>query len=322
MIVAADIPDLVATGRISALAGHGGFASYATIPSNIRAVENALLFAAGLIRFCVLSGPSGWGKTSLVDALAGLMVSLDKSNAPFILGSTELVRRYGAYDPQRPLIIEDAQESIWRQKERALVNQIVERRIRARRPTLMVMTGEPCVSELRHTLPYFRRWSLSRINSPSSPERRVVAHMMAANTGLQLGDPLLTLIASRLNGNGRSLNGAMNRLRLAGEVWKSDHEMLQACGVLHPFFLDNGSFDLGHTILEKARECGDQPEDLAAYVMVRVSGLPEDSVARYLDIRAGEVFRAASRVDRKLPQNTGLQQQLDCTIRAIVREIG
>src|SRR5687767_10490030 len=46
------------------------FESLAAVPSNVEALETALLFATGLQSFAALVGPSGWGKTHLLEAVS------------------------------------------------------------------------------------------------------------------------------------------------------------------------------------------------------------------------------------------------------------
>ena len=46
------------------------FDTIATLPSNVEAVEAALQFAVGANPFMVLVGPSGWGKTHLLECVA------------------------------------------------------------------------------------------------------------------------------------------------------------------------------------------------------------------------------------------------------------
>lgn len=315
------VAELMASGRMSSLISHDVFKQFATVPSNLGAVENSLLFAAGLAKQCVLTGPSGWGKSALVNAMSGLMEAIDRQK-PVCLDSADLVRRHRSIDPNLPLILEGAQECLRRQKEHAMIQQILERRIRSKKPTFLVMTSQPSVCELRRTLPYFRRWTISRMGTPSAPERRVIAQMMAEGEGLSLGDPLLSLLSSKLNGNGLSLQGALKRLRLEGEEWRTDEQILQACGILNPFFLDNGTFDLGHTIFDCARGLSDQPIELAAYAMRRISRLPEDAVARHLEVSPSEVFRMANRITRKLGQSEELRSQAARLTHLVVKEIG
>jgi len=248
------------------------------------------------------------------------MVALGRPSA-ICLASTDFLRRERSIDPQRPLILEDVQESLLRQKERTLLQQILERRIRSKRQTMLIMTSRPVVSELRRALPYFGRWSVSRIDTPSAPERRIIAQMMSESSGMKLADSLLGLLSCKLTGNGRSIKGALSRLRLEGESWQTDDEVLRACGVLYPFFLDNGTFDLGHTIYDCAKNLVDQPAELAAYTMRKVSGLPEDAVARHLEVSPSEVFRMANRVTRKLGQSEELRAQAERLAHLVVREI-
>ena len=47
-----------------------GFDTLAVVPSNVRAVESGLLFANGLLAHVAVVGPSGWGKSHLLEAVA------------------------------------------------------------------------------------------------------------------------------------------------------------------------------------------------------------------------------------------------------------
>lgn len=303
------------------LGGNRHFARFAAIPSNLDALKNALLFDSGTEIHQVLCGPSGWGKTALVRAVSDSMGDRDRNSRPIVISAAELLRANRFEDPLRPLIVEDAQETLNRQKGRTILNQILERRLRAKRATMLVMTAEPCPCELRSALPFFGRWTISRINLPSEPEKRVIVELMAKNEGLQLASPLVTLMASRLNGNGLSLAGALKRLRLEGESFRSEEEVLHACGVLNPYFLDNGSFDLRHTISECANSLPGDSEELAIYTMHRLSRLPEDVVARHMDRTPSEVFRMTNRVSRKLGTSEELRRRAQELTHLIVREI-
>ena len=46
------------------------FSTIAGVPSNIQAVETGLMFANANTNFVALVGPSGWGKTHLMEAIA------------------------------------------------------------------------------------------------------------------------------------------------------------------------------------------------------------------------------------------------------------
>lgn len=306
-----------ARAQIGALALHETYSSFAAIPSNLRAVENSLLFAVGESPYCVMFGPSGWGKSSLIEAMSRLCAAMS-GKSPICMPSADILRRHRTLDPARPLVLEDVQESFCKQKDKFVLQHLLERRIRAKRPTFLVLTSEPSTGELRRALPYFQRWAISRIGTPTTPERRIIAHLMAEREGLRLADPLLSLLSSKLNGNGLSLSGALKRLRLAGEAWITDEEILRACGVLNPFFEDNGSFDLRHTICD----CASDSVELAAHLMLKVSHLPEDAVARQLEMSPSEVFRMANRVTRRLGQSDELRAQARELQRLVVKEIG
>src|SRR5471030_3525138 len=87
------------------------FGSLAALPSNVEAIEAALMFSAGLNPFVALVGPSGWGKTHLLNAV-GHRLALDTIVPPERLLVSEYLLSSQKADIPGPLILDDVQEAL------------------------------------------------------------------------------------------------------------------------------------------------------------------------------------------------------------------
>ncbi|MEQ1936270.1 MAG: hypothetical protein ABL962_20640, partial [Fimbriimonadaceae bacterium] len=174
---------------------------------------------------------------------------------------------------------------------------------------------------MRQWLPYYHRWMIETVGRPTSPEKRVLADHIARQEGLTVCDPLLAVLANRLSGNGLTLKGALTRLRLYGDRWVTDEEVLRAWGLLNPYFQDNGTWDLYHSLWELLVDRLGRDSDTAIYVMREVCGLPEDSLARYLELSPSEVHRATKRVATTLAKNPQAAGEMEKLMRRVVRRL-
>jgi chromosomal replication initiation ATPase DnaA len=174
---------------------------------------------------------------------------------------------------------------------------------------------------MRQWLPYFHRWNIETISCPTAPEKRVLADHMARNEGITLGDPLLAVLANRLSGNGLTLRGALTRLRLYGDRWVTDEEILRAWGLLNPYFLDNGTWDMHQSLWELLVDRLERDADTAIYVMRQVCGLPEDSIARFLEKSPSEIHRACKRVSANLQKASETSGDMEKLLRRVVRRL-
>ena len=274
------------------------FASFAPLPSNVEAVEACLRFSAGVEPLVALVGPSGWGKSHLLSATA---LHMQKGLTPLRLAAVvDHLRGPGDVDLPGPLLLEDCQEVLSKPKMRLTLRLLLERRVRAGRPTLLGFTLPRPTRAMGGLLPSERNWTLATLEAPAPEERVLLIEQMAAGEGLALSPRLIRIVATRMHGNGRTLSGALKRLRLSGTSWLDASATLRACGLLDPFFADNPGWDLKLKIVRlaernQARFGRVLPTDLAIYTMLREAGLGEADVARALEIEPGVAYVRAGR---------------------------
>ena len=279
------------------------FASFALLPSSSDARDAILQFAAGREPFVALVGPSGWGKSHLLGAAA---LQTARTAPPVRLASVcDHLRASGAVDVNGALLLDDCQEVLAKPKMRLMLRLLLERRVRAQRPTMLAFTLPRPTRALMGLLPMERSWNVAALEAPAAPERVMLIEQMALAEGLCLSPRLVRILATRMHGNGRTLSGALKRLRLAGASWLDAAATLRACGLLDPFFADNAAWDLKGVVARLAERHRTRfgrvlPADLAIYTMLRVANLGEADVARALGIEPSAAYLRASRFGQEV----------------------
>lgn len=295
--------------RLSSVLLHSegkSFDSIVTLPSNVQAVESSLLFSTGRLPFVALVGPSGWGKTHLLQAAATACAVVERIPRPVIISAKEWLSAAYQIDPSQPLIVDDAQEAIEQHKIRIQMRLALERRVRAGRPVLLAFSTPKPTRAMKSFLPaYHTAWVTATIEPPTANDRQRVVAAMAKAEGLALAESLVKILARKLPGDGRTFEGALKRLRLAEAKWLDAAATLRALGVLNPYFADHGSWDLREFILDAIyRRCKTEwNRDLALYVMLHVALLPEADVASFMEMEPGAAFSRAERF-RKLHEGS------------------
>lgn len=273
------------------------FASFAALPSNVEAVEAALRFSATLEPFVTIVGPSGWGKSHLLNATASRVA---QGSPPARLASVGDFLRGAETDGPGALLLDECQEVLTKPKMRLMLRLILERRVRMGRPTLLSFTMARPSRPLTNLLPAEKHWNVALLEAPASQERALLIEQMATAEGLALSRRLIRIMATRMHGNGRTLSGALKRLRLSGASWLDSSATLRACGLLDPFFSDNPGWDLKLKIARLAERNSARfgrvlPTDLAIYTMLREAALGEADVARALEIEPSAAYLRATR---------------------------
>lgn len=277
------------------------FGSLAVLPSNVAAVEAALRFATGLNAFTVILGPSGWGKTHILEGVSDKFAQ-KLQPAPLVMSANEWLATPG--DPSMPLILDDVQETTEKPRSRIQLRLALERRIKAGRATILAFTAAKRTRQLNAVLPSAKSWIVGCISEPAPTERMLIIAQLAEAQELSLSTNLTKVLAGKMRGNGRTLLGALRRLRLHGPIWTDVGGTLKACGLLDPFFADSGSWDLRGHILAVAKtfnstQYGVPMPELIAYTMLREASLCEVDVARSLKIEPGEAYARAARFERQ-----------------------
>lgn len=278
------------------------FAAFAPLPSNVEASEAALRFSANVEPLVALVGPSGWGKSHLLGAVA---LRMSKTSPPVRLASVGDHLRGGVSDTTGALLLDDCQEVLAKPKMRLMLRLLLERRVRAGRPTMLAFTLPRPTRAQVSLLPLERSWNVATLEAPAAAERALLIEQMAGAEGLALSPRLVRIVAHSMHGNGRTLSGALKRLRLTGPSWLDASATLRACGLLDPFFVDNAGWDLKLSVVRlaernRARFGRVLPADLAIYTLLRVACLGEADVARALKIEPGAAYLRASRFAQEI----------------------
>ncbi len=304
------------------------FASIAALPSNVEAIEAALLFSTGLASFVALVGPSGWGKSHLLEAVSSRL-GHDACPAPSRLELSTYLMNPLRFEQSRVLILDDVQDVLAKSKLRQSLRFNLERRVRGGKATILAFTSPKATRQIRALLPNQREWNVASIGAPEPAERVLLINQMSAAEGLALCPRLAKIIAYQMHGNGRTLSGALKRLRLTHTNWLDTRSTLRACGLLEPFFADNGSWDLKHKILRVAEQQKGQfaklsSTDLAIHTMLSEAGLAEVDVARAVSIEPAEAYVRSSRFRKTVEEdhevNSYVRQFMEHVVQSLAQD--
>lgn len=288
------------------------FANFAVLRSNVEAVEACLLFANRGHRFVAIGGPSGWGKTHLLDATAFHMERLHGIR-PEVRSAEAFLTQGGRFDQPEALLLDDCQLVASRPRLRLSLQYVLEQRVRTGKPTLLAYACGKCERPIMNMLPSKRSWIVGRIEPADIAEKASLLTKLSNAEDVHLSAALTKVLATRLHGNGRTLVGALRRLRLERNDWSERDSTLRACGVLDPFFADNSSWDLRHRIYREAERranefYGIKISELSAYTMLFEADLNEQAVAQYLNCAPAEAYLSASRFRRVLEDDESMKR--------------
>jgi energy-coupling factor transporter ATP-binding protein EcfA2 len=281
------------------------FDPLAAIPSNVEAIETAMSFGTGHERLVLIVGPTGWGKTRILEASAKTAKEVQKTNARVIDAAT-WAHSVHALDPDQPLWLDNVHDAMSKARTRVPLQLALARRAQAKRPTMLAASCNGN-REIAQLVPNYRDWNVVRIKVPSKPERQLVVTHLAQRMGVELSDSLSSIISHRLGGSARAIEGALRRLQLAGPTWTSDIEAIRACGILTPLFDDNGQWDMrttmsesAHKFLESAEEPNLDERSLAIFGMRHWAHIPEADVAHFFEATGGQIYGSVRRYRERI----------------------
>ncbi|MFZ4507544.1 MAG: AAA family ATPase [Fimbriimonas sp.] len=291
------------------------FASLAVLPSNVEALEEGLHFTTGRQTFMAITGPSGWGKTHLLEAIA-YRLTQTHGQTIHVVGAMDFLANPTRMNSPLPLLVDDVHEPLARRKQQDILRRALERRVRAKRPTVLAFTTPKPTHEIRHLLPNSREWAILNIRAPEPAERLTLIQHLAQEEGLSMANSLLRIMAFQIFGNGNTLVGALKRLRLSGPEWLTARASLRACGLLGPFFTDNPDWDLRaklHQLSEQSRSMFPlvQSDELAIYALLHIAECCEADVARSFGIEPSEAYTRAGRFMRQASETAVVARYID-----------
>lgn len=292
------------------------------MPSNVEAVEAALTFAGGSNPFAALVGPTGWGKTHLMEAVAG-QVSREEGCAIPIHNAVEWAGSAHGADHDQPLLLDNVQDALVRPKVRQSIRAMLDRRVKRGLPTMLSFTANRPTRPLKSLLPSCQDWTVASIKAPDPREKMVVISQISQAEGVAISQGLARLLAYKMRGNGRTLVGALKRLRLYGPVWLDSRATLKACGILDPFFADNSAWDLKEQI-NRISTSGDfrysraGSPDMAIFAMLREACLSEAEIARFHGIGPSEVYQRSAKFEEHASLSESIKAELNTFIESVV----
>lgn len=301
------------------------FGPIAAVASNIQATEEARLFSLGLHSLAAVIGPSGWGKTHLLEAVASQCA--DGFNAK-VRSAPQWAQGGAAAERSEPLILDNVQDAASVAKLRQSLRIGLERRVRAGKRTFLSVHSSMSVREVRSLLPSSKDWIIVQIGVPTTAERSVIVSQICRRHEVHLGPDVNQLIAQRLEGNGSTLVGAIKRLRLHSQDWEGSFAALLACGILDPYFASSSGWDLREAIAKVAHEQKgiiprNRVKDLCLYIMLHVAQLNEAAAAQFFRIEPSEAFQRASSFARTVSQteweSDAVQRIVSETVRFLLQ---
>ena len=274
----------------------------APLACNIRAIEAAADFARAIKPFVAIVGPSGWGKTHLLDSTA-LAVGVYQGQAARVVDArTWALESLDPIDP-RPLILDDVQDVLGQPRARHCLTYGLERRARLNRPTMLGYSAASLHRDLHQLLPSGRPWVLAMIREPDVDDRETVVRQLAKKEGVRLSRLACRLVARMVSGNAYSISGALRRAKLEREDWSAPEEACALCGILLPHLSDadwdprDVVAEVTAGVLEKSGGYAKLTREISAYMLCREVGLSESDVADYLLLPPGEVYGWVRLVD-------------------------
>ncbi len=285
-----------------------GFGSLAELPSNVEAIEAALDFAIGQRPFVVISGPTGWGKTHLLECVSTHLAAEFRLRTRTCT-AIDWLNGHARIDARTPLILDDAQEAMTGTKQRVKLRLALERRIKSGSPVILAITSDKLTRHHRSLLPSIRGWSQHEISEPSVSDRVVLVDFMCKSERIRLSSSLTRLFAHRMRGTGNTYHGAITRLKTVHSHWTSPEEVLTACGLLDPFFADDSGWDLKEKIWAAGQACsshfpGRDLCGLCCYAMLTVARLGELEVARFCGIEPSKAREKSLRFRKSMENST------------------
>ncbi|ARU42269.1 hypothetical protein CCB80_14400 [Armatimonadetes bacterium Uphvl-Ar1] len=289
----------------------------AELPSNLAALALGLDFACGQQNFIGVGGPSGWGKSELLHRVREILkhsqgiITEVQSADQWAISNSPACRN-------SVLLLDDLQDALRSPRLRHLLRLRLEHRLRRNLPT-MICTAENFDKAIRNRIiSPLSGWHLAEINAPSLIERQRITHQIAKVERINLHPSIESLIALHLNGNGRSIRGALLRMKLVKSNWATLDDFAEACGVLMPFLIGEDGWDprdvvteaLNHVYLAWPSSAPLGKRAALAYLLNQVIRLAEEDVACFLRVRPGQVYRHCKSVQDRL-DNPEVRQFID-----------
>jgi chromosomal replication initiation ATPase DnaA len=254
-------------------------------------------FACRSTPFAIIQGPSGWGKSLLLEEAAGEARSKGADDVRLVSGQ-QPEKCASQIASAEVLIVDDVEMSGAPAKVRLRCSAALERRMRGGRP---ILCAAQCKGfNILSLLAFPRSWRRAELTEPTAREKEEILRSMCNSLGLNLTQEVVSLIGKLVRGDGRALSGALKRIRVAGRDRGRELSLIRAAGVLTPGLNLRADFDLRDIVVDcvslstpvRCREHDPAGvEQLSVLLMRDEAGLSESLVSDYLGIRPGRTYR-------------------------------
>ncbi len=279
--------------------------SLIALPSNISAIETMERFINGSCNQIALRGPSGWGKSLLLQEVARKMTihhGLPVDFLPAIEWSNKGVR----LDCQAPLILDDVQGILMHPRARHTFKLKIEWRQRTNRKTLIAFSSESDIHAIKLAITQSNTWEFTNIFEPKSSERFQITMQLAQRCGMTISHSVAHLISIHLNGNGHSIVGALQTLKLIKTDWSQETDVMSACGFLSPYLIGKNGWDPRDQVFDAIQAVHAKSQirfsksAMTSYFLLKELGLSESDIASFLKISPGLVYKRAKEIEGQL----------------------
>lgn len=283
------------------------FSEIAELPSNHSAMALGFDFACGHRDFVGIAGPSGWGKSELLHRVAAAVKHSRGLNIT-VKDAVHWALSNEAACHTSILLLDDLQDAIRSPRVRHQLRSKLEKRARRKFPTMICAAGNFDRAINQRIISNLEGWQLAQIHTPSPAEKEQITRQIANAEQIQLHRSIHSVIGLHLNGNGRSIRGALLRLKLIKSDWRDEECFAEACGVLMPFFIGENGWDprdvvsdaVNHVYLAWPSAPPIHKRAALAYLLNRAVRIPEEDVARFLRVQPGQVYQHCCSVSGKL----------------------
>lgn len=303
--------------------GATGFASFAAVPSNLGAIEAGMRFATGATPFVALVGSPGWGKSHLLQCIYAYMVRQGRDvKSP--TSATVFASGKDTGAAPEAILLDDAQDAVRDLRMKNEFRRLLELRVRNGRPTLIALSLDDGITEIRRFLPSPKEWGVQTIDDPNVAEREAIVMQIASDERLALSSPVVRLLSQHLCGNGRSIRGAMRTLKLEQLDWSLRENACAACGVLMPYLSGRDGWDARDLVaeavtsaLERRPDPGVSHSHICAYMMLIAMKLNEAEAAAFLGQSPSSVYGMSCKVRKMLPDSGFAETVQSCKMELL-----
>lgn len=296
------------------------------VPSNIQAIQAATQFARKAISAVAIIGPSGWGKSIVLECTAELMRT---SACPVkVMTAKDWLKNDAAWTSRCPLLLDEVQQVFAHTSQKQALRWRIRQRVDKGLPTFLSISDRRLRGEVERLLQPRQKWVIKSIEEPTEAERQQIVERIAAEQGLRIHGDVAKLIALRMRGNGRSISGCLQTIGLAQKSWTGRESVLSVCGALRPYLDEVEGWDLRDEVQEAVRqtlqtrpghsECLEA--DMVCYILLKRMQVGEKAAASFLNISDSAAYVRAQSIS-KLADHEAYKPLIDACISTVISRL-